>query len=136
MNLKFKAYHEELGMSDVFKIGEYPTWGEKTLAYWKDTSRVLQFTGMQDKNRKDIYLGDIIKWIDSDGVERIDEVKYVNSAFILCNFNFHLGCYEGKEMEIVGNIYFVEKEIKENIESLRPFVLGYSEDQGVFLERG
>lgn len=64
-----------------------------------------QFTGMIDKNGTKIFEGDIIKWIDSDGNNRIDKVWYHNGGFVLCNIEHHIGNYIHNYIEVIGNIY-------------------------------
>ena len=65
---------------------------------------LIQFTGVKDKNRKDIWEGDIIKWMYGDYEKPcITEVFYDNSVG---RFAIPL-TDDGKpiEIEIIGNIY-------------------------------
>lgn len=65
---------------------------------------VGEYTGI-DMNGEKIFEGDIISWVDSDCDKRIDDVKYHNGSFILCNQNFSVWSYTGDSLKVVGNIY-------------------------------
>ncbi|MCP4141287.1 MAG: hypothetical protein GY755_13555 [Chloroflexi bacterium] len=64
---------------------------------------VGQFTGLLDKNSREIYEHDIVTWTDSDGNHRIDVVKWVNGGLCLCNVQYTVGNYGG--LEGIGNIH-------------------------------
>ena len=73
----------------------------------KEEIILVQFTGLLDKNEKEIYEGDIIKGRNLEGFYKIKEVKWdVNQWY---PFAGHRG-YE--DFEIIGDIYENKELIK------------------------
>jgi len=69
---------------------------------------VNQFTGLHDKNGKEIYEGDIAKMKYSNTEDIISDIKFIDGGFYLFNYyngdRFALG-FNITQIEVIGNIY-------------------------------
>lgn len=83
---------------------------------------LLQYTGLKDKNGKEIFIGDLVKFINPmpiEAKEEIAEVKFVlEDSFLpyvypfvnISSYNYETKHFEGfginsKDCEVIGNIY-------------------------------
>ena len=72
-----------------------------------DEVELMQFTGLKDKNGKDIFEGDVI---DNDGL--IMTIEYVNASFCMCNDKGNWIIHSHDAIEVIGNIYEHESLLK------------------------
>lgn len=112
---------------DIYQIGDF----EKSLCYEiNDEKTIGQFTGLHDKNGKEIYEGDIVEFEDTGeegyeykegfGFNNIAQVVYENGIYTLANFGESDNSYYATDCsdeeileevlrngncEVIGNIY-------------------------------
>lgn len=108
---KYRGWHKE---SNTMLYDEKP--GD--VLRWKAEGQeieVMQYTGLKDKNGKEIYEGDILdgSWINpmtNEMVKKLYEVSYDQGRYLAKLIGYHpygttMLYFENKIAEIIGNIH-------------------------------
>lgn len=85
-----------------FHIIDY---NDENIAYPINCETIGQFTGVKDKNGREIYEGDIVRFLDADGIVKIYEVSFGEGGFSPVVEICWMADVEGVLMEVIGNIH-------------------------------
>ena len=121
---EYDAYSDNLTSIDIFKktitITSFYNY-ENVYRFEDEKVKLMQYTGLKDKNGKEIYEGDIVKITKSEGYgEYYEQVKYTGkieycvSEFRVQPLNLRLSDETIIEIEVIGNIYENKNLLEEN----------------------
>lgn len=107
-NLKFRVWTKggHYKYFDFYNV-------DKAYIDYSEVSYIEQFTGCVDKNGKEVYEGDIIKYIQLRGLGRHKTTTIAKVEFDKGRFGFfeykngddeYFNCYDLDDCEIIGNI--------------------------------
>ena len=120
--IKFRAWIDGRGWIE-FRLGDLAhntddgLWnleGWTEVVSWDDVKHICQFTGLKDKNGKEIYEGDIVEYEEPSFESEVlrSPVIFIAGAFGLDGTNGHfnpsfyrLGKFAKNDLEVLGNIY-------------------------------
>ena len=113
--IKFRAWNKKIGQFhyfDLINIGSVTR--DFTIAQWVEMPK-QQFTGLLDKNGKEIYEGDIVQHYDGQKfkVEYVDgRFKAIRPRYPMFDDERDLWTF-GEAITIIGNIYESKHLLKE-----------------------
>lgn len=142
--IKFRAYDLEDKMMKVFDFGIF----NRVPAGYEDLTKLMQYTGLKDKNGKEIYEGDIVCWKDlskaSDGTLEDNVVVFWDDEHLRWgaeSLNV-IGVYQElydysdvDEIKVIGNIY-ENKELLEKEKSSKKASVTFKKGNITFNQTG
>lgn len=114
--IKFRVWYKyKYNNGEMIYIDDWYWYEENRINSFSDFKSegytLMQYTGLKDKNGKEVYEGDILKgkaWTERDESFRIGKIEY-NEQRTCFDFVYNLGriylWMMKEELEVIGNIY-------------------------------
>lgn len=122
--IKFRAWDKNNNKMISIARFDFADWSVYTHLFGKPTDglncEIMQFTGLHDKNGKEIYEGDIVHMLEVSNTgerEYITDIIWEDACFVMKSgkddYDTFLGAWSGNpmttypmfEIEVIGNIY-------------------------------
>jgi hypothetical protein len=71
----------------------------------KDVYAILQFTGLKDRDQREIYEGDILDYLDRRGVIRWDDSGQWGADWNDPAWNWRIAGFNSHDLIVIGNIH-------------------------------
>lgn len=108
--MKFRAWEKNLKEIILVDNIDFEKKMINTDSAWRlfDEVELMQYTGLKDKNDKEIYEGDIVLY-DRNVHPSIDKLHYVvewgTNGYVLNGYHNDFDNFGSEMLEVVGNIY-------------------------------
>jgi uncharacterized phage protein (TIGR01671 family) len=120
--IKFRCWDPKEGCGLMYRADEFRINANGSIVWSSNPhseSILMQYTGLKDKNGREIYEGDIIKYEADDFKIETDVVKWDSKKVGFEPFDFEgiVGCNSNindSQCEVVGNIYANPDLLKKN----------------------
>ena len=94
--IKFRAWDEKQKKVKYFDLSNNFNFNFWTMAKIKDLNSIEQFTGLHDKNGREIY--------DRDIVDGYDGLRF-DVQWLEYDAEWNIGGYDAKRMDVIGNCF-------------------------------